>query len=201
MKTLLVSVLLYTGVGISAVALSFWVSSMWMRPSLAQNSAEALPPLPTFQDSTNSPSADNPAGQAPTGADQGLVPQSTADLVTSVESLLEPFIYDPKGRRDPFRVYTELRQVEEGDLQVPLFPLQRFELDQLRLIGIIWDVNDPKAMFLDPNSEVYTVGKDERIGRKNGYIASIREGEIVVIESSRVRGEMIYSTRIVRMSR
>ncbi|MEO0335779.1 MAG: pilus assembly protein PilP, partial [Pseudomonadota bacterium] len=80
-----------------------------------------------------------------------------------------------------------------------LLPLQRFDLDQLNLLGIIWDISDPKAMFKDPNGEIHIVGLEERIGRKNGYIAVIREGEVVVVEASRRKGEVIYTSRVLRM--
>lgn len=162
---------------------------------LAVSSAQDKP-QPT---ATSAPSESAGASAPQAGTD---VPDLTP-MVSEVQSLLEPFIYDPQGRsRDPFRPYTELKVGgEDGTEQVPLLPLQRFELDQLKLIGIIWDVHDPKAMFLDPNAEVYVVSKDERIGRKNGYIATIREGEVVVVEASRVRGEIVYTSKIVRITR
>lgn len=137
-------------------------------------------------------------GPAQTDLDEEKIMKN---LAAEVQSLLEPFIYDPKGRRDPFRVFVEARMVEDGNLQGPLLPLQRFDLDQLKLIGIIWDVSEPKAMFLDPNKEVHVVGKDERIGRKNGYLATIREGEVVVVEATQLRGEVVYSTKIIRIVR
>ncbi len=126
-----------------------------------------------------------------------------AQLRTEVQSFLEPFIYDPKGRRDPFKPYSEIVLSDGSDGPVgPVMPLQRFDLDQLRLIGIIWDVKDPKAMFLDPNSRIYTIGRDERIGPNNGYVAAIREGEVVVIETFRRReGDPIYTPRVLRMER
>ena len=80
-------------------------------------------------------------------------------------------------------------------------PAQRFDLDQLRLVGIMWDVKDPKAMFMDPEKEVLVLGRDEGIGNRNGYIATIREGEVVVVETIRRRGDVIYKTRILRIER
>ena len=64
----------------------------------------------------------------------------------------------------------------------------------------MWDVKNPKAMFIDPNNTVHVIGVDERIGRNNGYVAVIREGEVVVVETQRLRGELIYTTRVLRIS-
>lgn len=118
-----------------------------------------------------------------------------------IQSFLEPFIYDTKGRRDPFQPYVEMRAPEEGEIQGPLLPLQRFDIDDIKLTGIIWDVKNPKALFIDPGKQTHVLGRDDRIGRNNGYIAVIREGEVVVVEAQRIRGETVYSTRILKLSR
>lgn len=121
-------------------------------------------------------------------------------IAGELESFLEPYIYDPKGRRDPFRPYVETAPLEQGELSGPLLPLQQFDLDQLTLVGIIWNVNDPKAMFVDPRKQVHVVRRDERIGRRSGYIAVIREGEVVVVEAVNVNGDLMYSTRVLKIN-
>lgn len=144
-----------------------------------------------------------PHGQAQEPSSMGEVPSATSSpmgsLSSEFETFLEPFLYDPKGRRDPFRPYSESRGPEEGELSGPLLPLQRFDLDQLKLTGIIWDVGDPKAMFVDPKGQIHVVRRDERIGRRNGYIAVIREGEVVVVEALNINGDLMYSTRVLRI--
>ncbi len=120
-------------------------------------------------------------------------------LSSEIESFLEPYIYDPKGRRDPFKAYTEASQFESGDLSGPLLPLQQYDLDQLKLVGILWNISEPKAMFVDPKSQVHIVHRDERIGKKNGYVAVIREGEVVVVEAVNVNGDLMYSTRVLKI--
>ena len=87
-----------------------------------------------------------------------------------------------------------------GALQGPLWPLQRFDLEQLKLVGIIWDVTAPKAMILDPAGKGYVVKVNERIGRNNGYIARIREGEIIVVESTTgLDGKLVYVTKLMKL--
>ena len=115
------------------------------------------------------------------------------------QSFLEPFIYDPRNRKDPFRPYIEVSPSEQGEIQGPLLPLQRFDLNEIRLMGIIWDVEEPKAMFLDPSKTMHIIGRNERIGRNNGYLAVIREGEVVVVEATRKEDEIIYTTTVMKM--
>ena len=56
-------------------------------------------------------------------------------------------------------------------------------------------------MIIDPNGEVHILGKDERIGRKHGYVAAIREGEVVVVEMTTFNGENTYSTRVLHIGK
>jgi type IV pilus assembly protein PilP len=155
--------------------------------AFAQN--QAAPPAPA-------PVTDPATGEIQVPAEpEGLGSALTGEL----ESFLEPYIYDPKGRRDPFKPYVEIKAAEESELAGPLLPLQQFDLEQLRLVGIIWNVSDPKAMFVDPRNQVHVVRHDERIGKRNGYVAVIREGEVVVVEAVNVNGDLMYSTRVLKI--
>lgn len=153
------------------------------------------PPLPEGQVAP-APGDQPPAGDAAIDAGLEGIPK-----FTDFQTFLEPFIYDPKNRKDPFKPYVEVEPVYQGELQGPLLPLQRFDLNEIRLVGIIFEVREPKAMFLDPTNTVHIIGKNERIGRNNGYIAVIREGEVVVVEATRKENEVIYTTTVMKISR
>lgn len=135
-------------------------------------------------------------------------PDGVAGPATSVLSgFMEPFPYDPQGRKDPFAQPTIEKPLPPGAFHGPVLPLQRFSLDpnqpdskKLRLIGIIWDVSKPRAMIMDPNSRVHVVGPNAKIGDRNGYVAAIREGEIVVIETYEEDGKLFSSARVVKIA-
>jgi type IV pilus assembly protein PilP len=119
----------------------------------------------------------------------------------------EGFVYDPTGRRDPFKSFMmtpkiesplpleQLAQPTQAPKQsIPSFlmrpsegsndTLEGSDAGAFKLVGILWDVHDPKAMVRSPRGKVFLVRKKTRIGNSNGYVAAIREGEIVVIEVS-----------------
>jgi type IV pilus assembly protein PilP len=174
--------------------------------ALAAPEEEEAPPLPMPPPPSMAPPPSAPPPSSPgirTGGGQAVAADSSSSPVEalSVEVFLQRFNYSAEGRRDPFQPYEELQLSVSGEVLGPLLPLQRFDLDQLKLVGIIWDVADPKAMFLDPSANVHLVGKDDRIGRNNGYIAVIREGEVVVIEATQGAEEILYSSRVLRLSR
>lgn len=169
-----------------AVGGAFLVSLHFLKSVRAQDAATSS--------STQSPA--QPSEEKSEGQDQKAASKTG---IAELEGFLEPFFYDVNNRRDPFQAYAEFTMDETPSRA--LSPAQRFELEQLKLIGIMWDVKDPKAMFLDPKEEVMILGRDESIGNHNGYIASIREGEVVVVEAIRKRGDVIYRTRVLRIER
>lgn len=133
---------------------------------------------------------------------QANVPGNDPNLRSSndpLTGLLDPFEYQARGRRDPFMRPTVDKPVAEGAYHGPFLPLQRFNLTDLKLTAIIWDVSRPKAMIIDPDQKVHIVGPHTKIGRNNGYIAAIREGEIVVVETTEEEGNLLSSTKILRI--
>ena len=118
-----------------------------------------------------------------------------------LDSIIEDFNYEVSGRRDPFLPYTAPRPVNVDEEDEVVSPLQRFDLDQLTLTGIIWDVKKPKAMFLDPQGKGYIVNKLDKIGRQRGYVAEIREGEVVVLERYVGEGRSSFQTKTFRLIR
>ncbi len=118
-----------------------------------------------------------------------------------LQGLMDPFDYEPRGRKDPFAQPVLDRPVSQGSAHGPLLPLQRFELAKLKLIGIIWDVKRPRAMINDPDSKVHIVGPNTKIGTRNGYIAVIREGEIVIVETVEENGRLVSSAQIIKLAK
>lgn len=115
--------------------------------------------------------------------------------------LLDPFDYDPRGRRDPFGQAINDKPMTQGNLHGPLLPLQKFELNQLRLTGILWNVRNPKAMVIDPDGNTHIITQNTKIGPRNGYVASIREGEIVVVETIEQDGRLVSTAQVVKIAK
>jgi len=122
------------------------------------------------------------------------------DLDPSLKFLSsQEFVYDPTGRRDPFKSYlnmpknivVEAKPSLNSSSGIPSYLQQQndqaetpesYGLDKLSVAAILWDVSDPKALIKGPGSKTFMVHKHTRIGKNSGYIAAIREGEVVVVE-------------------
>jgi hypothetical protein len=87
-----------------------------------------------------------------------------------------------EGRRDPFRPFTlDLARAEVPDAEV-LSPLQRYEISQLKLTGLVLDMRPPRAMLQDNSGMGYIVTPGTPIGRRHGVVKSIEPGRLVVEE-------------------
>ncbi|MAF91001.1 MAG: pilus assembly protein PilP [Bdellovibrionota bacterium] len=120
--------------------------------------------------------------------------QNTIDL----KFLNEEYKYDETDRKDPFAPYEAPRAVFNSTQPIgPMLPLQRFNVEELSVQGIIWGVENPTAMVVAPDKKIYYVKEREKIGKNNGYIAQIREGEVVIVESFLYNGEITSQVKIL----
>ena len=156
--------------------------------------AEAAPPIDAM-------APGGLEGELEAPADVTGVGDPQADASALLTGFMDPFEYDPRGRKDPFARVIADRAVEQGAMHGPLLPLQRFEITQLRLVGILWDVRRPKAMFKDPEGATHVVGPNAKVGPRNGYVAVIREGEVVVVETIEQEGRLVSTAQVVKIAR
>jgi type IV pilus assembly protein PilP len=88
--------------------------------------------------------------------------------------------YDPTGRRDPFRP-PSAGTAQTGE---PRTPLQRYEIGQLKLVAIIYETRDPRAVVEDDQKLGYIVKVGTPIGPNGGVVRSIERGRVVVVEQA-----------------
>ena len=120
-----------------------------------------------------------------------------SDSLLQLKSYMEPFLYDPSSkRRNPFEDLTKKQKigVTEGKARTPL---EQYELKDIKLKGIIWNVSSPKALFQPPGGEdFYTLLQGERVG-KYGVIKEIREDEVEIKETV-VKGDGLEQLTEIR---
>jgi Tfp pilus assembly protein PilP len=105
------------------------------------------------------------------------------DLNTPIKSA-EPKIVSrtlKDDSRDPFRPATLRKKVATRPRE-NLSPLERFELNQLKIVGIVWDMKEPRAMVEDSAGLGYTIKVGAPIGANDGVVKAIRRNEIIVEE-------------------
>jgi len=87
------------------------------------------------------------------------------------------------GERDPFRPFTldfQPKAVAEDEF---LTPLQRYDLAQLTVAGVMLDLEPPRAMVQDDAGMGYIVTPGTLIGRQHGVVTDVQPRRIIVEET------------------
>ncbi|MDW7709594.1 MAG: pilus assembly protein PilP [Deferrisomatales bacterium] len=127
------------------------------------------------------------AAARPTPAPGVAPPADPASEIPVPEETNEPaFSYDPVGLRDPFEPFVRLeekRPVARVPVFVPRTPLQRYALEEIRLVGVIWaEAGRSVALVEDPEGKGYVVGGGVFIGDRGGRILRIHPDRVDVEE-------------------
>ncbi len=89
---------------------------------------------------------------------------------------------DPRDR-DPFRPFTlDLKPKKVAD-ETFLTPLQRYDLQQLTVVGVLLDLEPPRAMVQDDAGMGYIVTPGTQIGRRSGVVTDVQPRQIIVEET------------------
>ena len=103
-----------------------------------------------------------------------LIPPSAPEMPS------DGYSYDPKSRRDPFQSMVQLIKIAKAQSELP--PLQRIEINDLKLLGIIWGGYGYFGLVQTPDGKGYTVKEGMLVGPNNGVIKSVSENRIIVAE-------------------
>jgi Tfp pilus assembly protein PilP len=90
--------------------------------------------------------------------------------------------YSSAGKRDPFQPLALRTQVKRRPRE-NLSPLERYDLGQLKIVGIVWNAKEPRAMVEDSTGLGYVVGIGTPIGPDEGKIREIKPNEVVIEET------------------
>jgi len=89
--------------------------------------------------------------------------------------------YDPTGKPDPFKSW--IKKITTLTPESAASPLERFDLTQLQITGIIWDMEGPRALIKDPTGKGYIVDEGTPVGKNKGRIMRIEDNRIIVKET------------------
>jgi type IV pilus assembly protein PilP len=103
------------------------------------------------------------------------------EVGAKAKEAIEKYIYDPKGKRDPFKQFVDSGAKDKKKL----VPLQKYEVSQLKLTGIIWGANINKAMVEDPIGKGYVIKRGTRIGKNDGKVKKITKDRVIITEKYR----------------
>ena len=120
------------------------------------------------------------------------------------------YVYDPKDKPDPFQPLFETevqaapaKKKGKQRKRLPLTPLQRIDLSQLKLVAIIISPIGNKALVEEPSGKGYVIAKGTYLGRNFGRVKRILNDRVLVEEEVEdyASGEMKPQTRELRLQK
>ena len=128
-----------------------------------------------------------PAGPQPVVKRQAPKPEAKAPEAKTVEEPAKKAeqvaLYDPRGKRDPFVSFIKVEERRKAGVDTAaLPPLQRYDLGELKFVGVIWTKKGALALVEDAEGKGYSVTVGTRIGRSGGVVSRITGKEILVRE-------------------
>jgi type IV pilus assembly protein PilP len=116
----------------------------------------------------------------PIAAKPGQKPLSQATPTVVEEKTQTAYSYNPLGRRDPFSpiIMREEKQAKMGDRP----PLERYNLYEFKLTGVIWQGFGYNALVEGPDGKGYLVRIGTVIGPNKGVVKKITQSTMIVEE-------------------
>ena len=93
----------------------------------------------------------------------------------------EEYAYNPAGKPDPFRPFLQLTPMRESR-SLPLTPLQKYELSQLKLVAVLTTPQGNVGLVEDATGKGYFVKQGTLIGRNDGKVSKVLKDRVVVEE-------------------
>ena len=81
--------------------------------------------------------------------------------------------------RDPFRPFNLALRPK---IETPRTPLEQYSVGALKLVAVIYDTQNPKAMVEDDAGLGYTISLGTKVGDQNGVVKIIEPDRVVVEE-------------------
>ena len=95
-----------------------------------------------------------------------------------------PYSYSPQGKPDPFKPFIGYLKTsnQEKTPERALTPLQKFEISQLKLVGVYSRGGEAKALIQDPDKKGYIVALDDLVGPNWGRVTRILPDRVIITE-------------------
>jgi type IV pilus assembly protein PilP len=178
--------------------------------------------LASFAACSSEPSAAAPAADAGAVAPVPLRGPAAPAAMPSASAALpkiefrEDDFAETDHSRDPFRSFAKLFS-EQGKMRVRSqrqVLLDRYAVDDLKLIGLVTNTETPRAMLVDPTGKGWVVTKGQFICRPevvhaagpggvdyelNWKIERIREGDLVLVREDPAHNDVPAATRVISL--
>jgi Tfp pilus assembly protein PilP len=110
------------------------------------------------------------------------------------------YSYSPQGKPNPFQpLVVEKKEIPAGAKKTEaaskaeeksLTPLERLELTSLKLVAVVWDIPQPRALVEESGGKGYILSVGTRVGKNRGQVTRIGPSGMVVTEKVEIEGKL-----------
>jgi type IV pilus assembly protein PilP len=152
----------------------------------AEKTSKPKPPVEPKSDISIIQPPGTPTPGVKPGSDQEAIASATREAAAQSPSKIPPS-YDPKGKIDPFEpLFKETPTVaevkKERKKRAPRTPLERIDIGQLKLVGIILAESGNKALVEEASGKGYIIKIGTYLGTNSGKVVKIEKDTVVVAE-------------------
>ena len=159
--------------------------------------------------------ADQPAVSA-VSSNEGQAQEPSPSEKASDETLYGKALYDPAGKLDPFEPLFSKRASASSDVPgeadarpttrqtrlARLTPLEKLDIGQLRLVGIVKAADRNMGMVQEAGGKGYVVRKGTYIGVNSGQVIEIGNGKVIIEEEvENFLGKIVLRTRELKLQK
>jgi type IV pilus assembly protein PilP len=124
-------------------------------------------------------------------------PQPTVETEDAAQPKF--YAYDARGRRDPFRSLVK-KDKQESRVKPNASPLERFSVEEIRLLAIASDKDENYALILLPNQKSFTIRKGMVLGLEGGKVEEISAEKVVIREHVKdFRGDLKPKDTVLKL--
>lgn len=92
----------------------------------------------------------------------------------------DSYVYDPRGKRDPFQAFDFTPQFAGKSSGTPL---ESYPYEDLKITAIMKGFGEPKAIVEDPSGKGHTITVESKIGNYGGKVVKIEDDKILILET------------------
>ncbi len=111
-------------------------------------------------------------------------PAPASDTKAEKKEEAAEYAYNPSGKPDPFKPFIQLTGGREYARNVPLTPLQKYDISQLKLVAVIINSQENIALVEDSSGKGYFLKKGTSVGKNEGKVIRILKDRVIVQEVS-----------------
>jgi Tfp pilus assembly protein PilP len=125
--------------------------------------------------------------------------QAAAAAKPEEKSEQQIYVYNAKGRRDPFMsLVTVAKQRPTANKKAN--PIENYDVSEINLSAIVWDKKQYYALITLPDNKSYTIKKGMTLGLYGGKVQDITSNSVLIREQIRdYRGQLKTKDTLLKL--